>query len=74
MEKKTFDSSGKGLRYITEAGKTVAVVIDLPEYEAMVERLADLEDSLDLKEAIASAEGFTSLEALQAELADEDDL
>ena len=73
MEKKTFDSSGKGLRYITEAGKPVAVVIDLPEYEAMVERLADLEDSLDLKEAVSSAEGFTTLEALQAELADEDD-
>ncbi len=57
--------SGEKLRYITEDGKPVAVIIDLDAYHALRERLEDLEDALDLKKAIADADGFSSLEEMK---------
>ena len=60
--------TGEKLRYITEDGKPIAVILDMEAFEALKERLEDLEDALDLRDAMESAEGFTSLEELKKDL------
>ena len=53
---------------IDERGKKTAVVLDLATYKALLRHLEDLEDALDLDEAIRSAKSFRSYEEIRAEL------
>lgn len=44
-------------RYITdEGGKRISVVLPIDEYEALTERLEDLEDLAEAREAVANVE------------------
>ena len=42
--------------YVTQHGKPKAVLVSYPEYEALLEKLDDLEDILAMKEAMESPE------------------
>jgi prevent-host-death family protein len=57
------------IQYITDRGKPVAVVMKLSRYRALMERMEDLEDSLDLSEARRTATGFVTLEQFKKDVA-----
>ncbi len=42
--------------YVTQHGKPKAVLVKYEEYEALLERLDDLEDILTMQQALSSAE------------------
>ena len=42
--------------YVTQHGKPKAVLVSYPEYEALMEKLDDLEDILAMKQAMESPE------------------
>tara|TARA_B100001971_G_C17779095_1_gene328832 strand:+ start:117 stop:383 length:267 start_codon:yes stop_codon:yes gene_type:complete len=42
--------------YVTQHGKPKAVLVSYPEYEALLEKLDDLEDLVAMKEAMESPE------------------
>ncbi len=69
MKKRTLDLSRTKLKFITENGKPLAVVLELKDYRELLERLEDLEDAIELQQAVKSAEGFTTLEEFEKELA-----
>ncbi len=66
--------SPEKLRYVTEEGKPVAVILDLSAYRALLKRLEELEDALELKDAIQKAEGFTGLDNVREEVDSEGNL
>ncbi|MDO8684398.1 MAG: hypothetical protein Q7N50_13045 [Armatimonadota bacterium] len=53
---------------VDETGKRTAIMIDMATYRALLERIEDLEDTLELDEAVRSAKSFRSLEDIRAEL------
>ncbi|MBI4299144.1 MAG: hypothetical protein HY666_05220 [Chloroflexi bacterium] len=56
-------------RYLTDSsGRKKAVVIDLREYRGLVKRLEELEDALDLDEAVRTAKGFRDYQTIQKAL------
>ena len=69
MKKRTLDLSRNKLKLITENGKPLAVVLELQDYRELLERLEDLEDAIELPQAVKNAEGFTTLEDFEKELA-----
>jgi hypothetical protein len=56
-------------RYLVdEGGERNAVVLSMAEYEALLEKLEELEDALALDEAVDSSSSFRSLDEVTAEL------
>lgn len=56
-------------RYVVdERGRKTAVLIDLAAYRALIEHLENLEDALELDEAIRSAKSFRAYDEIRAEL------
>ncbi len=56
-------------RYLTDSkGHKRAVVLDLREYRELVKRLEELEDALDLDEAVRTAKGFRYHQTIRKEL------
>jgi len=60
------------MRYLVDReGKKSAVVLSLKEFKKLLKALEDLEDALDLKEAIRTAQGFRNYSDIRKELKDE---
>ena len=60
-------------RYIVDGkGRKKSVVLDMREYRRLLERLEELEDTLDLDEAVRSAHTFVGYEAFRKELKQEE--
>lgn len=53
---------------VDEHGKKTAVVLDIAAYEALIEHLEDLEDALELDQAIRSASNFRSYDEVRGDL------
>ena len=53
---------------VNEKGKKTAVMLDIATYRALLERLEDLEDALELDEAARTAKNFRPYEEIRAEL------
>ncbi|MDO8587500.1 MAG: hypothetical protein Q7T82_10725 [Armatimonadota bacterium] len=51
----------RGERYVVDKrGRKTAVMLDIPTYRALLEHLEDLEDALELDEAVRTAKEFRS--------------
>lgn len=56
-------------KYLVDSqGRKKAVLLDMTEYVRLVSRVEELEDALDLDQAVRTAEGFRELEAIRDEL------
>jgi hypothetical protein len=56
-------------RFVTdEQGQRRAVILDLGEYRRLLKRLEELEDALDLDEAVRTARSFAEYEGVHKEL------
>lgn len=53
---------------VDEEGRHKSVLLTVEEYEALLERLEDLEDALTLDEAVKTSEGFRNLDEIETEL------
>jgi hypothetical protein len=53
---------------VDKKGKKRAILLDIKEYQRLLQRLEALEDALDLDEAVASAKGFRDYRDIQKEL------
>lgn len=53
---------------VDERGRKTAVLLDISTYEALLEHLEDLEDALELDEAVRSAGSFRPYEEIRGEL------
>ena len=53
---------------VDEQGKRTAVVLSMRDYRSLLQRLEELEDALDLDEAIGTAKGFRDYNEIRAEL------
>ena len=53
---------------VDEKGKRKAVMLDIASYHALLEHLEDLEDALELDEAVRSAKSFRPYDEIRAEL------
>jgi hypothetical protein len=53
---------------IDARGRKTAVVVDIASYRALLDRLDDLEDALDLDEAVRASTSFRSYDEIRAEL------
>ena len=53
---------------VDEQGKRTAVVLSMRDYRKLLQRLEELEDALDLDEAVESAKGFRDYNEIRAEL------
>jgi heme oxygenase len=53
---------------IDEKGKKTAVVLDIASYKTLLEHVEDLEDALELDEAICSTKSFRSYDEIKADL------
>ena len=51
---------------VNEKGRKTAVVLSIKDYRALMQRLQDLEDALDL--AVETAKGFRPYTEIRAEL------
>ncbi|MCI0440096.1 MAG: hypothetical protein L0177_13345 [Chloroflexi bacterium] len=61
------------LQYVVdESGRKRAVVLGIKEYKELLSRIEDLEDALELDEAIKNAEGFRDYREIRKELQEED--
>ena len=69
MRAKSKRAAASKIQYVTDQGKPVAVVMKLSHYRALLERMKDLEDSLELQEAVRTATGFVTLEQFKKEVA-----
>jgi len=56
---------------IDEKGKKKAVLLDIKEYQQVLQRLEDLEDALSLDEAARSAKSFRDYSKIREELKQE---
>ncbi|MDO8689815.1 MAG: hypothetical protein Q7R39_07355 [Dehalococcoidia bacterium] len=58
-----------GTKYLVdERGRKKAVLLDIREYSRLVSRLADLEDTLDLDEAVRAAGSFRDYREVREDL------
>ena len=56
-------------RYVVdEHGKKKAVVLDMEAYRQLMEHLENLEDALELDQAIRESKGFRSYDEIRGEL------
>jgi len=53
---------------VNETGRKTAAVLSMKEYRALMQRLQDLEDALELDEAVDTATGFREYAEIRAEL------
>jgi PHD/YefM family antitoxin component YafN of YafNO toxin-antitoxin module len=53
---------------VNEKGRKTAAVLSMKDYRSLMQRLADLEDALDLDEAVETATGFREYTEIRAEL------
>jgi hypothetical protein len=53
---------------VDEGGKATAVVLDIKAYQRLLQHLEDLEDALELDEAVRAAKSFRSYDEIRAEL------
>ena len=53
---------------VDEHGKRTAVQLDIATYNALLEHLEDLEDALELDEAVKSAKSFRPYEQIREEM------
>ena len=53
---------------VDEKGRRTAVVLSIKDYRALMQRLEDLEDALDLDQAVETATGFRKYSEIRAEL------
>jgi hypothetical protein len=53
---------------VDEQGKRTAVVLSMRDYHKLLQRLEELEDALDLDEAVEAAKGFRDYNEIRAEL------
>ena len=53
---------------VDEQGKRTAVVLSMRNYRKLLQRLEELEDALDLDEAVDAAKGFRDYNEIRAEL------
>ncbi len=60
------------LQYVVdENGRKRAVVMEIRYYEELISRIEDLEDALELDEAVKTAEGFRDYSEIRKELHEE---
>ena len=53
---------------VDEKGRKTAVVLSIKDYRVLMQRLEDLEDALDLDQAVETATGFRVYSEIRAEL------
>ncbi len=53
---------------VDEKGRKISVVLSMKDYRALMQRLEDLEDALDLNQAVETATGFREYSEIRAEL------
>lgn len=53
---------------VDETGRKKAVIIDLEEYNRLIEYLEDIEDALDLKDAISRGGEFVELREFKEQM------
>ena len=53
---------------VDEKGRKTAVVLSIKDYRALMQRLEDLEDALDLDRAVEAATGFRAYSEIRSEL------
>ncbi len=53
---------------VDKKGRRTAVVLSIKDYRVLMQRLEDLEDALDLDQAVETATGFREYSELRAEL------
>ena len=53
---------------VDEKGRKTAVVLSIKDYRVLMQRLQDLEDALDLDQAVETATGFRPYTEIRAEL------
>ncbi len=53
---------------VDEKGRRTAVLLSVKDYRALMQRLQDLEDALDLDRAVETATGFREYSEIRAEL------
>jgi len=53
---------------INEKGRKTAAVLSIKDYRSLMQRLEDLEDTLDLDEAVETATGFREYTEIRTEL------
>lgn len=53
---------------VDEKGRKTAVVLSIKDYRALMQRLEDLEDALDLDHAVETATSFRPYYEIRAEL------
>ena len=53
---------------VDEKGRKTAVVLSIKDYYALMQRLEDLEDALDLDRAVETATGFREYSEIRSEL------
>ena len=58
-----------GTKYLVDKrGRKKAVLLDIKEYSRLLDRLEELEDALDLDEAVRNAEDFRDYREIREEL------
>lgn len=53
---------------VDEKGRKTAVVLSIKDYRALMQRLEDLEDALDLDRVVETATGFREYSEIRVEL------
>ena len=53
---------------VSEKSRKTAVVLSMKDYRSLMQRLEDLEDALDLDEAVETATGFREYTEIRTEL------
>ena len=53
---------------VNEKGRKTAAVLSMKDYRSLMQRLEDLEDALDLDEAVETAPGFREYTEIREEL------
>ena len=53
---------------VNEDGRKTAAVLSMKDYRSLMQRLEDLEDALELDEAVETATGFREYTDIRAEL------
>ena len=56
---------------VNEKGRKTAAVLSMKEFRALMQRLQDLEDALELDEAVDTATGFREYAEIRTELQNE---
>ena len=53
---------------VNEKGRKTAAVLSMKDYRCLMQRLEDLEDALDLDQAVEAAEGFREYTVIRENL------